>query len=67
MRKTISVTPQVWERWAAAAAEDGARQGRPVPISEWIRVACREKIERVGGFSSGAIVCGPLEDKKGES
>lgn len=46
MRKTISVTPDVWERWVAAAAYDGARQGRPVPVSEWIRVACGEKIER---------------------
>ena len=45
-RRNISVTPDVWARWEAAAAEAGARRGMAMPVSEWLRVAAREKIEK---------------------
>ena len=45
-RRNISVTDDVWERWEGAAAGAGAKRGMAMPVSEWLRVAAREKIER---------------------
>lgn len=45
-RHNISVTTDQWERITSAAAEAGARRGMPMPVSEWLRTAAREKIER---------------------
>ena len=44
-RHNISVTPDVWERWEQAAALAGAKRGMHMPVSEWLRIAAREKIE----------------------
>jgi hypothetical protein len=45
-RRGIWIPDDLWQRIQRAAAESGAREGRPVSAAEWIRAAGREKLER---------------------
>ena len=58
-RRNISVTDDVWERWEGAAAGAGAKRGMAMPVSEWLRVAAREKIERDYPAAEGVHIEGP--------
>lgn len=47
-RKSIWFPPELWAEVEAAAAREGAAEGKPVTVSEFIRRACRERIQKMG-------------------
>jgi hypothetical protein len=45
-RRNIWFPDDLWKRIEAAAAQEGAKRGKPVSVAEWVRTACEEKLER---------------------
>ena len=45
-RHNIYIPPDLWARMQKAAAEAGARMGRTVSVSEWLRMAAEKAMER---------------------
>jgi len=45
-RRNMLIPDELWERAAQAAREQATKEQRPVSLSEWIRAAIREKLER---------------------
>ena len=45
-RRNLYIPDDLYERIRRAAAEEGARRGQPMSVSEWLREAAEEKIER---------------------
>jgi len=45
-RRNLYIPDDLYERIQRAAAEEGARRGQPMSVSEWLREAAEEKIER---------------------
>lgn len=43
-RRTISISDELWARVEQAAAEEGAKRGKPLPVSEWLRGLILEKL-----------------------
>ena len=46
-RRTISFPGDLYDRVQQAAATEGAVTGRPISVSEWLRMAAEEKMERM--------------------
>ena len=45
-RHNISIPTEMWKQVQKAAASEGARLGRPMPASEWLRAAIRKELEK---------------------
>ena len=45
-RHNLSISDDLWAACERAAAKDGAKQGKPMSISEWIRKAILAKLEK---------------------
>ena len=43
-RHNISVPNELWARLQRAAANEGAARGRPMSVSEFIRLACEQRM-----------------------
>ena len=43
-RRYIFLPDDLWKRIQQAAANEGAKRGKPVSASEWIREACEERM-----------------------
>ena len=44
-RRNVSISDELWARVERAAAEEGAKRGKPLPVSEWLRGIILEKLE----------------------
>ena len=40
----LSMSDELWARVERAAAEEGAKRGKPLPVSEWLRGLILKKI-----------------------
>ena len=47
-QRNLIISDELWTRVLAAAAEMGAKLGRPVGAVVWVREAIAEKLERDG-------------------
>lgn len=47
MRRNLYIPAETWASLNRLAAAEGAKQGRPVSISEWIRLAVRRAAKRL--------------------
>lgn len=45
-RRNISMPDDVWDEVKSAAADAGAARGRPMPISEWLRLAIEDRLAK---------------------
>ena len=45
-RHNVSMPPELWQRVKQAAADEGAKQGRPMSISAWLRSLVLAKLGR---------------------
>lgn len=46
-RHNLSISDELWAACERAAAEAGAKQGKPMSVSEWIRRAILERLGKV--------------------
>ncbi len=44
-RHNISIPVELWKQVQKAAAAEGARLGRPMPASEWLRAVIRRELD----------------------
>lgn len=47
-RRSLWIHDDLWDAAVKAALREGVRLGKPVPVSEWIREAMRQRLEREG-------------------
>lgn len=47
--RTIKVTDEQWEQFRMAAARETAETGKLVTLSEWLRQAGEQRLQREGG------------------
>lgn len=46
-RHNLSISDELWAKVQKAAAEEGAKRGKPMPVSEWLRGLIIEKISGI--------------------
>jgi len=44
-RHNLSISDELWAACERAAAEEGAKRGKSMAVSEWIREAIRRRLE----------------------
>ena len=44
IRRNISISDELWDAAKRAAADAGAARGKPMPISEWLRLAIEDRL-----------------------
>lgn len=44
-RRSIVIADDLWSRMQQAAADQSAREGRTVHVSEWLREAARRRLD----------------------
>ena len=45
-RRNISISDDLWDAVKGAAADAGAARGKPMPISEWLRLAIQDRLAK---------------------
>ena len=44
-RRNIYIREDIWQAVRSAAADEGAARGKPMPVSEWLRLAITARLE----------------------
>jgi len=55
-RRNIYFPDDLWDEAQRAALKEGAARGVPVTVSEWVREAVQERLERTTGATSGSTL-----------
>lgn len=45
-RRNITIPDELWNSVRSAAADAGAARGKPMPVSEWCRLAFQERLSK---------------------